>query len=256
MAAKGTWSRHPIVAQATQRILVLDGAMGTLIQRQELDEAAFRGDRLIGHDRPLQGNNDLLSLTQPELIGSLHRAYLAAGADIIETNTFNATAISQADYGTQGLAYEMNRAAAEIAVPRGAGLDRPPAGAAALRGRGAGADQQDALVVAGRERSRLSGRDLGRDGGGLLRRRAGAARWRCGPAATRDELRYPGDEGGPVRHSGRLRGQRPHRAGDGEPDGGGPLGPHPFGPDGGGVLGRRRPRSAPVGGHQLCPGRR
>ncbi|HMB89425.1 MAG TPA: homocysteine S-methyltransferase family protein, partial [Rhodothermales bacterium] len=99
----------------SHRILVLDGAMGTMIQRYSLGESDFRGPRLADHGHDLQGNNDLLSITQPDVIREIHHAYLNAGADIIETNTFNANAISQADYATQGLVYEMNLAAAQIA---------------------------------------------------------------------------------------------------------------------------------------------
>jgi 5-methyltetrahydrofolate--homocysteine methyltransferase len=100
---------------AARRILVLDGAMGTMIQAHELDEAGYRGAHFAEHVKDLRGNNDLLTLTQPRIIAGIHRAYLEAGADIIETNTFNATAISQSDYGLQDLAYELNRAAAELA---------------------------------------------------------------------------------------------------------------------------------------------
>ena len=92
-----------------ERILVLDGAMGTLIQRHQLDEADFRGERFADHPRDLRGDNDLLVLTQPEVIGGIHRQYLDAGADIIETNTFNANAISLADYGLESCAEEINR---------------------------------------------------------------------------------------------------------------------------------------------------
>jgi len=98
-----------------QRILVLDGAMGTMIQRHNLTEADYRGERFSPHSRDLKGNNDLLSLTRPELIEDIHRQYLAAGADIIETNTFNATAISQADYALSELAYELNFEGARLA---------------------------------------------------------------------------------------------------------------------------------------------
>jgi len=98
-----------------ERILVLDGAMGTMIQRERLDEAQFRGERFRGWGRELRGNNDLLTLTQPDLIRRLHRDYLAAGVDIIETNTFNSTAVSLADYGMEELAYELNAAAARLA---------------------------------------------------------------------------------------------------------------------------------------------
>ena len=100
---------------ARQRILVLDGAMGTMIQDHNLDEAGYRGQRFKDHERSLKGNMDLLSLTQPQLIAEVHQCYLAAGADIIETNTFNANVISQADYGLEALAYELNLASATIA---------------------------------------------------------------------------------------------------------------------------------------------
>ncbi len=100
---------------AAQRILVLDGAMGTMIQRHRLEEDEFRGNSLTNHDRPLKGNNDLLSITQPEVIRSIHIAYLEAGADIVETNTFSSTTIAQGDYGLEHLAFEMNRASASIA---------------------------------------------------------------------------------------------------------------------------------------------
>jgi 5-methyltetrahydrofolate--homocysteine methyltransferase len=98
-----------------KRILVIDGAMGTMIQAALLQEGDFRGERFADHPVPLQGNNDLLSLTRPELIMQIHRDFLQAGADFIETNTFNATSISQADYGTESLAREINRESARIA---------------------------------------------------------------------------------------------------------------------------------------------
>ncbi len=98
-----------------QRILILDGAMGTMIQRYKLEEADYRGDRFADFGQNLKGNNDLLSLTQPGIIRDIHSAYLDAGADIIETNTFNATAVSQADYGLQEIVYELNKAGAALA---------------------------------------------------------------------------------------------------------------------------------------------
>jgi 5-methyltetrahydrofolate--homocysteine methyltransferase len=98
-----------------KRILIIDGAMGTMIQRYQLDEGGYRGERFASHPRDLKGNNDLLVLTQPAIIEEIHRQYLDAGADIIETNTFNAQAISMADYGMEPLVYEMNLAAARIA---------------------------------------------------------------------------------------------------------------------------------------------
>ncbi len=131
---------HPIADLLRERILILDGAMGTMIQRYSLDEAAFRGTAIESnghvhhagcrhitmarggefdaqqHRHDLQGNNDFLVLTQPDIIRNIHREYFEAGADIVETNTFNATVISQADYETQSLAYDLNLAAARLAV--------------------------------------------------------------------------------------------------------------------------------------------
>ncbi|MFT4173614.1 MAG: methionine synthase [Rhodocyclaceae bacterium] len=98
----------------SQRVLILDGAMGTMIQRYTLSEADYRGERFAGHGKDVRGNNDLLLLTRPELIAGIHREYLEAGADIIETNTFNATRVSQAEYGLEAIAYELNVVGARI----------------------------------------------------------------------------------------------------------------------------------------------
>ncbi len=99
-----------------ERILIIDGAMGTMIQRYKLNEADYRGERLKDWPSDLKGNNDLLCLTQPHIIKEIHKQYLEAGADIIETNTFNAQKVSLADYGMQSLAYEINLAAAQCAI--------------------------------------------------------------------------------------------------------------------------------------------
>ncbi|MBO9829116.1 homocysteine S-methyltransferase family protein [Xanthomonas sp. A2111] len=124
---------HKLLQALSERILIIDGAMGTMIQRHGLQEADYRGERFAegydaqaghvhgpgcdhapqGHD--LKGNNDLLLLTRPEVIAEIHRAYLDAGADLLETNTFNATAISQADYHLEHLVYELNKAGAQVA---------------------------------------------------------------------------------------------------------------------------------------------
>ncbi|MFT5482933.1 MAG: 5-methyltetrahydrofolate--homocysteine methyltransferase [Halieaceae bacterium] len=98
-----------------QRIMVIDGAMGTMIQAEELNEATFRGSRFIDHSSELKGNNDLLSITQPEIIAAIHLAYLEAGAEIVCTNTFNSTAVAQGDYNLSMLASELNEAGARIA---------------------------------------------------------------------------------------------------------------------------------------------
>jgi 5-methyltetrahydrofolate--homocysteine methyltransferase len=98
-----------------ERIVFLDGAMGTMIQQHRLDERGYRGERFRNHGRDLKGNNDILTLTHPEIVGGIHRAYLEAGSDIIETNTFNSNSISQADYGTEALVAELNYRAAHLA---------------------------------------------------------------------------------------------------------------------------------------------
>jgi 5-methyltetrahydrofolate--homocysteine methyltransferase len=109
-------TREKLDAALRQRILVLDGAWGTMIQGHELSEADYRGERFRDHPRDLRGDHDLLALTRPKVLEDIHRAYLDAGADIIETNTFSSTRVSQADYGLEGAAYELNVAAAKIAV--------------------------------------------------------------------------------------------------------------------------------------------
>ena len=101
------------------RILVLDGAMGTMVQRHGLTEADFRGQRFAAHPRDLKGDNDLLVLTRPDVISGIHHAYLEAGADIIETSTFNGTAIAQADYGLEAVVYEHQRRGRAPGVRRG-----------------------------------------------------------------------------------------------------------------------------------------
>lgn len=106
---------HDIRTLLTERILVLDGAMGTMIQRYELEEADFRGTRFADHGHSLKGNNDLLVLTRPDVISAIHRDYLEAGSDIIETNTFSCNEFAQADYGLEHLVYELNVTAARLA---------------------------------------------------------------------------------------------------------------------------------------------
>jgi 5-methyltetrahydrofolate--homocysteine methyltransferase len=98
-----------------ERIMVLDGAMGTMIQRHKLEEADFRGERFKDHRYPLKGNNDLLSITRPDIIRDIHRLYFEAGADIAETNTFSGTTIAQADYHLEDAVYDLNYQSAKIA---------------------------------------------------------------------------------------------------------------------------------------------
>ncbi|MGB0648036.1 MAG: homocysteine S-methyltransferase family protein, partial [Bradymonadia bacterium] len=121
-------ARRSLFDISQERILVLDGAMGTMIQDYRLEEEDFRGARFESHPDPLKGFNDLLCLTQPHIIREIHEKYLAAGADIIETNTFNANRVSMEDYGLSSLVFELNRRAAEVArdaVNAYATTDRP-----------------------------------------------------------------------------------------------------------------------------------
>ena len=113
MRRKPSWAA--LKKAADERILIIDGAMGTMIQQRKLGEDHYRGQRFADHSKDVKGNNDLLVLTQPEIIEEIHGEYLAANADIIETNTFNAQRISMADYHMQDLAYEMNVDAAKLA---------------------------------------------------------------------------------------------------------------------------------------------
>ena len=136
-----------------QRIVFFDGAMGTMIQRAGLEEADFRGDRFRDHPGSLQGNNDLLVLTRPDVIRGIHEAYLDAGADIIETNTFNANAFSQADYDLQEVVYDLNVAAAP---PRQRGHSELRAQAVFRRGRDR-PTQQDSESQPRRQRSGVQG---------------------------------------------------------------------------------------------------
>jgi len=106
---------HDIKQLLQQRILILDGAMGTMIQSYKLEEEDYRGERFVEHPCDVKGNNDLLSLTQPKIISDIHRAYFEAGADIVETNTFNGTSIAMADYQMEALVYELNKESARLA---------------------------------------------------------------------------------------------------------------------------------------------
>ncbi|MDR1789235.1 MAG: homocysteine S-methyltransferase family protein [Opitutaceae bacterium] len=105
-----------LAALFAERVAVLDGATGSLLQRHNLSEADFRGGRFAAHPRDLRGNNDVLNLTRPEIVEGVHAAYFEAGADMVETNTFNSTSVSQADYGLEGIVAELNTAGAACAL--------------------------------------------------------------------------------------------------------------------------------------------
>src|SRR5208337_2851727 len=106
-------SHNSLIATLERRIVIIDGAMGTMIQAHKLEEADYRGKEFARHGRDLRLCNDVLNITQPLIIEDIHRQYLDAGADIIETNTFNSTAISMADYKLEGFIYDLNRAGAQ-----------------------------------------------------------------------------------------------------------------------------------------------
>ena len=110
-----TTPQNALAEQLRRRILILDGAMGTMVQRYKLEEKDFRGDILKDHAHDQKGNNDVLVLTCPDVIGAIHRDYLEAGADIIETSTFSSNVIAQADYGLEHMIRELNVAGARVA---------------------------------------------------------------------------------------------------------------------------------------------
>ena len=116
---------HPLQTIARERILILDGAMGSMLQEYRLDEAGYRGARFADWEHPLKGNNDLLNLTQPQIVEEIHAKYFAAGADIVETNTFNAQTVSMADYGMETLVRELNLAGAQLARKAAAAYSTP-----------------------------------------------------------------------------------------------------------------------------------
>src|SRR6202000_2084974 len=115
MSAPASPRRTALLAEAAKRILVLDGAMGTMIQALQYDEAQFRGERFKDFHRDVRGNNDLLILTQPKAIENIHADYLRAGADIVATNTFSSTSLAQAHTNMRALPYELNRDGARLA---------------------------------------------------------------------------------------------------------------------------------------------
>ena len=184
-----------------------------MIQRYKLDEDGYRGVRFKDWQRDVKGNNDLLVLTQPQIIGKIHEEYLEAGADILETNTFNAQRISMADYGMEELAYEMNVAAAKIARAAADKWNEEDARQAALRRRRRGADQPHRVDLARRQRSRLPQRRLRRAARSLQGAGARADRRRRRHHPDRDHLRHAQRQGGGRGDARGVRGEG-HRAAD------------------------------------------
>ena len=190
---------------ARERILILDGAMGTQIQGLGFDEDDFRGARRLRrlHGHPQQGNNDLLILTQPEAIEDIHYRYAMAGADIIETNTFSSTSIAQADYGTgRARSTTSTSTARRIAAPAPRPGRRREDGKPPLRRRRARADQPHRVDLARRQRSRLPRRHLRRSARRLWRADRRPDRRRRRPHPDRDDLRHAERQGGDLRLRG------------------------------------------------------
>ena len=213
-----------------ERIMVIDGAMGTAIQRDRPSEEGYRGERFADWPSDLQGNNDLLTLTQPDIIAGIHREYLEAGADILETNTFNANAVSLADYGMEELAHELNLEAARLA--RRVADEVSHAGPAALRRGRPRPDDPDGVDLARRQRPRCPQRQLRPAGRGVRRGDPRPARGRLdllfietifdtlnakaaifAVETVFEELR-PALAGHRVRHDHRRLGPHPVRTGD------------------------------------------
>src|SRR6266704_2728738 len=241
-----------LVEQLEKRIVVIDGAMGTMAQARKLGEADYRGDRFKDHSRDLKGDHYLLNLTRPDVVESFHREYLLAGADIVETNTFNGTRISQADYHMEDVAHEMNRAGAQLARKAADGVMAEQAGRTCWVAGSLGPTNKTASLSRDVNDPGARG-DLRRARGGLPRAGPGPAGRRGGPAPGGDDLRHPERQGRPLRHRAGLRGAGPAGAGDGVGD---DLRgrAQPLDPDRRGLLDLGRPLPPVLGGDQLLAG--
>ncbi len=241
----------------TDRIAILDGAMGTMIQRHRLEERDFRGDRFAGHGIDLKGNNDVLVLTRPDIIRDIHRQYLDAGADIIETNTFNANAVSQSDYGLEALVYDLNLEGARRRAIGGGRVHARVPGLAPIRRRIDRADEPDLVDLARRRtipRFRNITFDAMRDA--YVDQIRGLVDGGVDLLADRDDHRRAQHEGGHRRVAGSARGQRRRRSARDLGHDHRPQRPHAGRPDARRVLPRDGAREAVGGRHQLRARRR
>ena len=234
-----------------QRILLLDGAMGTMIQGHRLDEAGYRGACLASHDHDVKGDNDVLVLTQPDIVRAIHDAYFEAGADIVSSNTFNATSIAQADYGLAGRAREINAAAARLARECADAWTAKTPGKAALRRRRARPDQPHGVDLARRQRSRRAQRPLRRARRLVHRGDRGPGRRRRRHLPRRDDLRHAERQGGAVRARDLFRPPGPALPGDRLRHHHRRVGPHAVGTDDRGVLEFGAARAPARRRHQL-----
>ncbi len=154
--------RERLEAVLRDRIAVLDGSWGVLIQSEVRGEEAYRGERFRDHTHDVAGNPDLLNLTRPEIVSRIHDDYFAAGADIATTNTFTATSYGQADYGLEGVVHELNVEAARLARAVGRRVDRKDTGSTPVRRRRGRSAERDALALAARRRPVVSRRHVRR----------------------------------------------------------------------------------------------
>ena len=222
--------------------------MGTMIQGYGLSEADYRGERFADHGSDQQGNNDLLSLSQPDIIREVHRKYLEAGADLLETNTFNAQRISLADYAMEDVAYEMNVAAASLARAEcDAMTERTPDRPRWVLGTLGPTNRTGSISPDVNDPGRPQ-RHLRRAGRGLPRAGPRPGRRRRRRAARRDDLRHAQRQGRDLRARDPLRGARAPLAGHGVGHDHRRVGAHPVGPGHRGVLVLGAARAAP--GHR------
>ena len=252
---KASKTRKLIQKLASERILVLDGAMGTMIQSLGLDEEGYRGARFDAWNREVRGNNDLLNLTRPNSIRDIHYAYYKAGADIVSTNTFSSTTIAQADYGMSDIAYELNvegaRLAREAANKAAEEDGRPRFVAGAL-----GPTNRTASIspdVANPGYRAVTFDDLRKAYGEQVR---GLALRRRRRAADRDHLRHAQRQGRDLRDHGAVRDPRRRRADHDLRHHHRPLGAAAVRPDAGGVLERGAARRSDLGWIELRARRR
>jgi 5-methyltetrahydrofolate--homocysteine methyltransferase len=233
-----------LTAALASRILVLDGAMGTMVQRLQLTEADFRGERFADHPHDLRGNNDVLVLTRPASIATIHAEYLEAGADIIETNTFSSNAISQADYGLEAVSRELNVAAARLAREAADEWtartpDRPRFVAGSM-----GPTTKVLSISPDVNNPALRCGHLRGDARCLPRAGARPDRRRRRRAPARDHCRHAERQGRPGRYRRGLCHARRAGAGDDLGDHHGPQRPHAVGPDARRLLRLGRTRAA------------
>ena len=178
-----------------ERILVLDGAMGTMIQSYKLEEEDYRGERFSEHPCDVKGNNDLLSLTRPDIIKAIHGAYFDAGADIVETNTFNSTSIAMADYQMEDLVYDLNKEGAALARSVADEFEEKNWWSEVCRW-SPWPNKPHLLDISRRKQPRLSECHLSRTGRVLYRGITRVDRWWCRSDPGRNHFRYSECQGG------------------------------------------------------------